>query len=553
LVALIKLTFFVRSGRLLCSNRLRAKSMNTLYLAGITLPSAIGGVVGIATGVICLFIIQRFWDKARLTSARNEAERMVLEATTSADVVRQKAEVDARREFLAGQEQLRAEGNEMRAELKQREKRLVKREDNLEAKLDTLVTKERNLDQSEAKLEKRVQDVVEREEEAVGLIEQRREALLRASHLSAEEARRTVLDLVESELEQEAAEMVEKSVTAAKDEAVGRSREITLTAIQRYAAEHTVEATVSTVDIPSDDMKGRVIGREGRNIRAFERATGVDVIVDDTPGLVLVSSFNPVRKEIARLSLEKLIQDGRIHPGRIEELVGQVRKEVEEEILDVGKRAAVEAGVGGLHRKQIDLLGRLKYRTSYGQNVLRHSLEVAFLSQSIADELGLDGRLARRCGLLHDIGKSIDHEVEGSHQKIGAAFCKRFNEKPEVLNAIEGHHGDVPSTSPYTPIVMAADSISASRPGSRRESLERYVQRLQQLEDIAKKPTGVREAFAIQAGREIRVIVDAKKVDDPTATKIARDVAKEIEEQLTYPGEIRVIVLRELRVVSHAR
>jgi ribonuclease Y len=300
-------------------------------------------------------------------------------------------------------------------------------------------------------------------------------------------------------------------------------------------------------------MKGRVIGREGRNIRAFERATGVDVIVDDTPGVVLVSAFDPVRRETARRSLERLIQDGRIHPGRIEELVDQVRKEVEEEVLEAGKKAAVEANVGGLHRKQLDLIGRLKYRTSYGQNVLRHSLEVAYLCQVIADELALDGRLARRCGLLHDIGKAIDHDVEGSHQKVGAGFCKRFNERQEVLNAIEGHHGDVPATSAYTPIVMAADAISASRPGGRRESLERYVQRLQQLEEIAQLPSGVKEAFAIQAGREIRVIVDAKRVDDAMAAKISRDVAKEIEEKMTYPGEIRVTVLREVRAVSHAR
>jgi ribonuclease Y len=300
-------------------------------------------------------------------------------------------------------------------------------------------------------------------------------------------------------------------------------------------------------------MKGRVIGREGRNIRAFEKVTGVDVIVDDTPGVVVVSAFDPVRRETARRSLERLIQDGRIHPGRIEELVEQVRKELDEELLETGKKASLEANVGGLHRKQLDLLGRLKYRTSYGQNVLRHSMEVAFLCQAIADELGLDGRLARRCGLLHDIGKAIDHNAEGSHPKIGADFCKRFNERPEVLNAIEGHHADIPSTSPYTPIVMAADAISAARPGGRRESLERYIQRLQELEEVAKEPPGVKEAFAIQAGREIRVIVDAKRVDDAMAAKISRDIAAQIEEKMTYPGEIRVTVLREVRAVSLAR
>jgi len=441
----------------------------------------------------------------------------------------------------------------MRAELKEAEKRLAKREDNLEGKLDTLVTKERNLEQLIKKVSSREEAVVQTESEIAQLLVRRRDELLRISGMTADEAKRQVLGDLAHELEHESAELIERATSAARDEAMERSRHIVLTAIQRYAGEHTAASTVSTIDIPSDEMKGRVIGREGRNIRAFEKATGVDVIVDDTPGVVVVSAFDPVRREVARRSLERLIQDGRIHPGRIEELVVQVQKEVMEEIAEAGKKASMEANVGGLHRKQLELLGRLKFRTSYGQNVLRHSIEVAFLCQAIADELGLDGRLARRCGLLHDIGKAIDHEIEGSHQKIGADFCKRFNERAEVLNAIEGHHGDIPATSPYTPIVMAADAISASRPGGRRESLERYVQRLQQLEDIAKGYGGVREAFAIQAGREVRVIVDAKRVDDATAASIARDVAKNIEEQMTYPGEIRVTVLREVRAVALAR
>ncbi|MFQ5495818.1 MAG: ribonuclease Y, partial [Phycisphaerae bacterium] len=427
------------------------------------------------------------------------------------------------------------------------------REDNLEGKLDTLVTKERKLEQAQKDLDGRISVVAAREEETAQLMGEWREKLLRLSGMTREEARRIILHDLTVELEHERAELIEREVSAAKDEAFQRSREITLTAIQRYAGEHTCESTVKTVDIPSDEMKGRVIGREGRNIRAFEKATGVDVIVDDTPGVVLVSAFDPVRREVARRSLERLIQDGRIHPGRIEELVASVRSELSDELIESGKKAAVETNIGGLHRKQLDLLGRLKYRTSYGQNVLKHSVEVAFLCQAIADELGLDGRLARRCGLLHDIGKAIDHEIEGGHPKIGADFCNRFREKPEVLNAIEGHHGDIPSTSPYTPIVMAADAISAARPGGRRESLERYVQRLQELEGIAKEPAGVKEAFAIQAGREIRVIVDAKRVDDATAAKISRDIAKQVEEQMTYPGEIRVTVLREVRAVSHAR
>jgi len=482
-----------------------------------------------------------------------EAERLVADAKTEADVLRKTATVDAKQEFLTGQEQLRKEANEQRVEFKAVEKRLAKREDNLEAKLDTLETKERNLEHSREKMNARVEQLEVQESDAEQLLVERREQLLKTSRLSYDEAKRLVLVELKDELEHESAAMIEDAVATAKDEAIRRSREITLTAIQRYASEHTCDSTVSTVEIPSDDMKGRVIGREGRNIRAFERATGVDVIVDDTPGVVVVSAFDPIRRETARRTLEKLVQDGRIHPGRIEELVEHVSKELAEELHEFGKKAALEANVGGLHRKVIDLLGRLKYRTSYGQNVLQHSLEVAFLCQAIADELGLDGRLARRCGLLHDIGKAIDHDVEGGHPKVGADYCRRFRERPEVLNAIEGHHGDIPSTSPYTPIVMAADAISASRPGGRRESLERYVQRLEQLEGIAKAPDGVREAFAIQAGREIRVIVDAKRVDDAMAAKISRDIAKEVEENMTFPGEIRVTVLREVRAVAIAK
>ncbi len=517
------------------------------------LTGLLNGAVGAVVALLGGYLLTRWLGRARLDAARNEADRILSDTRSEADVIRKTAEVEAKGEFLKGEEKLRTESAEMRAELKEVEKRLAKREDNLEAKLDTLVTKERNLEQAQEKLTVRLDDLGKRDAESADLLEQRRQQLLNVSGMSVDEAKRCVLEEISFELEHESAELIAKTVAAAKDEAMQRSREITLTAIQRYAGEHTCESTVKTVDIPSDEMKGRVIGREGRNIRAFEKATGVDVIVDDTPGVVLVSAFDPVRREVARRSLERLIQDGRIHPGRIEELVGQVQAELADELIETGKKASVEANVGGLHRKQLDLLGRLRYRTSYGQNVLKHSLEVAFLCQAIADELGLDGRLARRCGLLHDIGKAIDHDMEGSHQKIGADFCKRFNERPEVLNAIEGHHGDIPATSPYTPIVMAADAISASRPGGRRESLERYVQRLTQLEDIAKAPHGVKEAFAIQAGREIRVIVDAKRVDDAVAAKIARDIAKNIEEQMTYPGEIRVTVLREVRAVAQAR
>ncbi|MFQ5413978.1 MAG: ribonuclease Y [Phycisphaerae bacterium] len=532
---------------------LLAQSGPLLAEAGSALTALLAGALGAVVGLLGGYLVMRWLARARLDEARREAERTLHDAQSEADVLRKTAAVDAKAEFVAKQEELRKEAVQIRAEQKEADKRLAKREDNLEAKLDTLATKERNLEHREAKLNERADGIRKKEDEIEAAVAQQRAELVRISGMTVEEGKRVLLDHLSDELDHERAAMVERSVTAAKDEAAQLAREITLTAIQRYAAEHTSESTVSTVDIPNDDMKGRVIGREGRNIRAFEKATGVDVIVDDTPGLVLVSAFDPVRKEIARLSLERLIQDGRIHPGRIEELVAQVRKEVDAEVIEAGKRASVEANVGGLHRKELDMMGRLRYRTSYGQNVLRHSLEVAFLCQAIADELGLDGRLARRCGFLHDIGKAIPHDAEGAHPKLGAEFCKRFNERPEVLNAIAGHHGDVPSTSPYTPIVMAADAISAARPGSRRESLERYVQRLQQLEELAKVHPGVREAYAIQAGREIRIIVDAKRVDDAGAAAISRSVAKDVEEQMTYPGEIRVTVLREVRAVAHAR
>jgi ribonuclease Y len=544
------------SGAISCLIIAKETIMDTVLLAWVLaqslwafLPGAAGAVVGLLGG----FLLMRWQSRAKLDAARLEAQRLLAESRSESEVIRKTAEVDAKGEFLKGQEKLRADAAEMRLEAKEVEKRLAKREDNLEGKLDTLVTKERNLEQSQKKLNTRLDELQKKEQAADELLAERREQVLKASGMSVQEAKQTLFETLSIELEHETAELIERTVLAAKDEAMQRSREITLTALQRYAGEHTSESTVSTVEIPSDEMKGRVIGREGRNIRAFEKATGVDVIVDDTPGVVVVSAFDPVRREIARRSLERLIQDGRIHPGRIEELVEQIKKEVDEELIDMGKKATVEANVGGLHRKQLDLLGRLRYRTSYGQNVLRHSIEVAFLCQAIADELGLDGRLARRCGLLHDIGKAIDHEMEGGHPKIGAEFCKRFNERPEVLNAVEGHHGDIPSTSPYTPIVMAADAISAARPGGRRESLERYVQRLEQLEEIAMESQGVKEAFAIQAGREIRVIVDAKRVDDAIAAKISRDIAKQVEERMTYPGEIRVTVLREVRAVAHAR
>jgi ribonuclease Y len=516
--------------------------------------------VGVAIAIVCLLVgagaaisITVLYDKQRQAQMRAKGNEIIQEAEREAANLVKAAQVEAKAEHLAKQEELAKEIAEIRAEQKETERRLSKREDSIDQKLDTLTTKERNIEAGERKLDQQAAALKTREGEIDKVLEIQQAELVRISGLSKDEATRQLLERLEQDIDNDVAKMLDRKIAEAKETVEQRAREITITAIQRYAAEHTSASTVSTVDIPSDEMKGRVIGREGRNIRAFEKATGVDVIVDDTPGVVVVSAFDPVRREVARRSLEKLIQDGRIHPGRIEEIVEEANKDVQKEILETGKAAAVEANAGGLHRKQIELLGRLAYRTSYGQNVLRHSIEVAFLCQNMADELGLDGRLARRCGLLHDIGKAIDHEQEGGHPQIGHDFCKRFNERPEVLNAILAHHGDVEATSVYTPLVAAADAISASRPGGRRESLERYVKRLEELEALANEQQGVKQAFAIQAGREVRVIVDAKKVDDARATKIAHDIAKRIEEEMTYPGVVRVTVLREVRAVGIAR
>jgi len=510
-------------------------------------------ISGLLIGMVGVYYGLRIFGKQKIATAQQEAARIIEKSRNEAEVIIKRAEVDAKAEFIQRMDEFEKKSTVIRDELKETERRLEKRADNLDKKLDTLVTKERALEQTEQKLSQRDAALAEKEVQLTEALDQQRTQLLRISGMGAEEARGLVLSQIRHEIEREAAEIVEEVLTEARETAEQKSREIVVTAIQRYASEHTSGNTVSTVDVPSDDMKGRVIGREGRNIRAFEKAAGVDVIVDDTPGVVVVSAFDPVRREVARLAMEKLIHDGRIHPSRIEEVVEETGAEVAREIVERGKKAAVEANVGGLNRKIIDLLGRLSYRTSYGQNVLQHSIEVAFLCQIMADELGLNGALARRCGLLHDIGKAVDHEIEGGHPQIGADICKRFGERPEVLNAILGHHGDVDAISPYTALVAAADAISASRPGSRRESLERYIKRLEQLEGIANGFPGVKQSYAVQAGREIRVIVDAANVDDSMASKTAYDIAKRIEQEMTYPGEVKVTLIREMRAVEFAR
>lgn len=511
---------------------------------------AIGcGVVGV--GITWVLLSSR----ARSAMAAREAEgrQLVDDAQRRRDEILREAENEAQRKLLETMERFERETAETRDELKNTERRLAKREDSIDKKMDVLNTKERKLEEVQQRLETLEKSTAEKQAKVSELLEQQRGELLRISKMTSDEARQLCLRRIEEELEREAGQLVEKIVGEAQETARERARKITIEAIQRYAAEHTCEATVATVDVPSDDMKGRIIGREGRNIRAFEKATGVTVVVDDTPGVVSVTCFDPVRKEVARMSLERLIKDGRIHPTRIEELVVETQGEIEQKCVEYGRQASLAANVPGLNKKIIDVLGRLHYRTSYGQNVLQHSIEVAHLCGVMASELKLDAALARRCGLLHDIGKAIDQDSEGTHTHVGAEFVRKFSEHPAVVNAVEGHHGDVASTHVYTPLVTAADAMSASRPGGRRESIERYIKRLQELEGIATSFEGVRQAYAVEAGREIRVVVDPVRIDDMSSLKLARDIAKRVEDSMTYPGEIKVTVLRELRAVEYAR
>lgn len=510
-------------------------------------------VVGLLAGFGAAWAYVTLVTRNTLARAREEAETIRNTSRLQAETAAKEIELANRQEQLRLKERFEKEQDSLRKRLEEHEQRLSKREDTLDKKLDTLSVKERNLEELEKKLVSRDRSISAREKEIEQLYAEQKQRLLSITGLSQEQAREMLLRRIEDECRSDAGKLIQKITEEAQDQAKDKARMIILQAIQRYAAEQTADHTVSSVTIPSDDMKGRVIGREGRNIRAFEKTTGVDVIIDDTPGVVVVSCFDPVRREVARLSLEKLVQDGRIHPARIEEVVAATTREMDEQLVKMGREAAQEANIPNLPKAILPMLGRLGYRTSYGQNVLKHSLEVAYLSQVIASELGLDGMVARRSGLLHDIGKAMDHEQEGGHPQIGMEFLKRFNESEAVLNACLAHHGDVPATTPYTPIVMAADAISAARPGARRESLERYIKRLTDLEDLAMSFEGVRQAYAIQAGREVRVIVDARLLDDRASSKVARDIAKKIESEMNYPGEIKVTVMREVRTVEYAR
>jgi ribonucrease Y len=514
---------------------------------------SIAGLIGLLLGILGGSGSLLIYNKLRLRTAKDQVEAVLAQAGRDAEDVRKRAELQTKEEALQRRESLDLEAEEARKGFREQEKRLEKRADVLDQKLDLINKKERDFENVQRYLAEQQEELTRRTAEVKQLLIDQREALHRVAQMGPEEAKELLLRRLNDELSHEVGGLILKHEQMLRDTTVAKAREILATAIQRYAAGHTAETTVSTVDIPTDDMKGRIIGREGRNIRAFEKATGVDVIVDDTPGIVIVSAFDNVRRETAKLALEKLILDGRIHPTRIEEVVAETQEEMERHIRQVGRVAAQESNVPGLHDKLLDYLGRLKFRTSYSQNVLQHSIEVAYLTGLLAEEIGLNGALGRRCGLLHDIGKAADHEMEGGHPAIGADLVKRYGEVKEVIHAALGHHDDLRPETPYTVLVAAADAISASRPGARRETLDKYVRRLEDLEALACGFPGVEQAYAIQAGREIRVIADSHRLGDEAAAKLCRDIAKAVQEQLTYPGEVKVTVLRETRAVEFAR
>jgi ribonuclease Y len=531
-----------------------ASSLAATPLTIKPLTAGIATVAGVVAGSLLTWVILRSIKAGTLKQARIEAEQMRQTAAAEAEAERQRIMLDAEKRATHRREEVDRELAESQAQLKKDQDRLDRREEKLDLKLERINATEVRLDERSADIERLRAEAETLRGELAADRDRMRRQLSEAAGISPEQARERFMEEIREQFELEGHGLAQRIMEEAETEARGRAREITLQAIQRFAAEHVADSTIRAVRIPSDDLKGRIIGREGRNIRALEKATGVDVLVDDTPGIISVSCFDPIRRAIAGEALSRLVADGRVHPSRIEEVVAAVRKEIEENIRTVGKDAVMEAHLRNVHPKVLEAMGRLHYRTSYGQNVLRHSVEVAYLCQIIADQLGLDGALARRCGFLHDIGKAMDHEMEGGHPAIGMDFARRYGEKQEaVLNAIGGHHGDIEATTPYTAIVMAADAISGARPGARRESMENYVKRLEQLEGIALAHPEVTEAHAFQAGREVRVIVDAERATDAEAFAISRDIARRVEEEMTFPGEIKVTVIREVRAESVAR
>ena len=484
--------------------------------------------------------------EAKIGSAEEKAREIIDEALKSAETKKREALLEAKEESLKAKNEFERETKERRAEIQRYEKRVLTKEETLDRKTEALEKKETRLSVRESELDKTKQDVEEFHAKQLQELE-------KISGLTSEQAKEYLLKTVEEEVKHETAIMVKEMESRAKEEADKKAKDYVVTAIQRCAADHVAETTISVVQLPNDEMKGRIIGREGRNIRTLETLTGVDLIIDDTPEAVILSAFDPIRREVARIALEKLIVDGRIHPARIEEMVEKAQKEVEVMIRETGEAATLEVGVHGIHPELIKLLGKMKFRTSYGQNALKHSIEVSILSGLLAGEIGVDVRLAKRAGLLHDIGKSVDHEMEGTHVQIGVDLCRKYKESPTVINSVEAHHGDVEFQSLIACIVQAADTISAARPGARRETLETYTNRLKQLEDITNSFKGVEKSFAIQAGREVRVMVVPEQISDTDMILLARELSKKIESELEYPGQIKVNVIRESRVTDYAK
>jgi len=511
-----------------------------------TVTAVIAIALALAAGGALGYVGRRMLAEAKIASAEEAARRLVEEGKRESERVKREALVEAKEEAISLKNEAEKEIRDRRNEIQSREKRLSQREEALDRKTESLERKEEHLHSREKEVDRLQAEVDQLKARQLAELE-------RVSGLEREEAKAILMKHVEDESRQEAAALVREIEAQARDEGEKKARDIVSLAIQRCAADHVAETSVSVVALPSDEMKGRIIGREGRNIRAFETLTGIDLIIDDTPEAVILSGFDPVRRETARIALEKLIVDGRIHPARIEEMVNKAQKEVDARIREEGEQAAFEAGVSGLHPEMVKLLGRLRFRSSYGQNVLRHSLEVSHLAGIMAAELGANVAVAKRAGLVHDIGKAVDHEVEGTHTAIGVDLAKKYRETPQVVAAIAAHHGDVEPESVEAVLVAAADAISAARPGARRETLEAYIKRLEKLEEIADSFSGVDKAYAIQAGREVRIIVKPEKIDDLTSVQLAKDIVKRIENELEYPGQIKVTVIRETRAVETAK
>jgi ribonuclease Y len=515
----------------------------------IVLFSVLAGIAGFAVA----WLVLRRIANTRIANAEELSKKIISEAEKEAEIKKKEALLEAKEEWYKAKSNFERELQNKRNDIQKVEKRLQEKESSVDKRLESLAKREKDIQSRERTLSGREKGITLREQELEKAIQVQNEKLERIAQMTAEEAKRELKENLISEAKVEAAAMIKEIKETAERNAEKEARELIIQAIYRCAADHAVESTVSVVNLPNEEMKGRIIGREGRNIRSFETATGIDVIVDDTPEAVILSGYDPIRREVARMALEKLITDGRIHPTRIEEIVEKTQKEMEMLIREAGEQAAFDVGVQGLHAEVIKLLGKLKYRTSYGQNVLQHSKEVAILAGLMAAELGLDPNLAKRSGLLHDVGKAIDRETEGTHTEIGANFLARLGENPIIVNAVASHHGDVPQETPYPVLVQAADAISGARPGARREPLEAYIKRLEKLEELADSFKGVSKAFAIQAGREVRVIVECETIDDLATTILAGDIAKKIEQEMEYPGQIKVTVIRETRATEFAK